>query len=55
MGFKVVLVDPKDTSTSREHRESMLKHGLDKHTTSAYLIANRAREQVVHINPHKPT
>jgi len=33
----------------------MLKHGLDKHTALAYLIAKRAREQVVHINPYKPT
>ena len=55
MGFRVVLVDPKGTTTSKEHREAMLKHGLDKHTASAYLIANKSRKQLAHINPHKPT
>jgi len=40
-GLKVVLIDPRGTSNSREHREAMLKHGLDGHTASAYLIALR--------------
>lgn len=38
-GFRVLLVDPKGTSSSREHKEVMLKYGLDRHMASAYLIA----------------
>ncbi len=38
-GFKVLLVNPKGTTHSREHDEIMRKYGLDKHTASAYLIA----------------
>jgi len=41
IGFKVLLVDPKGTTNSEEHSEIMRKHGLDKHTASAYLIALR--------------
>jgi len=40
-GFKVLLVDPKNTTSSREHREVMLKYGLDRHTASAYIVALR--------------
>ena len=32
-------IDPKGTTHSKEHDEVMRKHGLDRHTTSAYLIA----------------
>ena len=32
-------VNPKGTTNSKEHDETMRKHGLDRHTTSAYLTA----------------
>ncbi len=38
-GFRVLLVDPKGTTSSREHSELMKRYGLDRHTASAYLIA----------------
>ena len=38
-GFRVLLVDPKGTTNSREHSELMKRYGLDRHTASAYLIA----------------
>ena len=38
-GFKVLLINPKGTTSSKEHDEVMRKYGLDKHTASAYLIA----------------
>ncbi|MEM1831172.1 MAG: hypothetical protein QXJ97_06530 [Desulfurococcaceae archaeon] len=38
-GLKSVYVDPRGTSSSQEHRFVMEKHGLDRHTASAYLIA----------------
>jgi len=44
-GFKVLLVDPKGTTSSPEHAEIMKTHGLDRHTASAYLIAVRALGQ----------
>ncbi len=37
--IKVVYVDPKGTTHSKEHEEIMRKYGLDRHTASAYLIA----------------
>ena len=37
-GFKILLVNPRGTTNSKEHKEIMKKHGLDKHTASAYLI-----------------
>ncbi|MEM4843258.1 MAG: hypothetical protein QXU08_02460, partial [Ignisphaera sp.] len=40
-GLKPALVDPRGTSSSHEHRFIMGKHGLDRHTVSAYLIALR--------------
>ena len=40
----VITVDPKGTSRSKEHEYVMKKCRLDKHTTSAYLIALRARK-----------
>ena len=39
--IKVDYVNPKGTTRSKEHNETMIKNGLDKHTTSAYLIAVR--------------
>ena len=38
-GLNVKYVDPKGTSSSREHEEVMKKYGLDRHKASAYLIA----------------
>jgi hypothetical protein len=32
-------VNPRGTTNSKEHDELMRKHGLDRHTASAYLIA----------------
>lgn len=40
-GFKVLLVDPKGTTNSREHDEIMQRFGLDRHVASAYIIALR--------------
>jgi len=40
-GFKVLLVDPKGTTNSREHDEIMKRFGLDRHAASAYLVALR--------------
>jgi len=40
-GFKVLLADPKGTTSSAEHGRFMMKHGLDRHTASAYLVALR--------------
>jgi hypothetical protein len=40
-GFRILLVDPKGTSSSKEHDEIVKKFGLDKHAASAYLIALR--------------
>ena len=37
--INVVYIDPKGTTSSREHGEIMRKYGLDRHTASAYLIA----------------
>jgi len=40
-GIEVKYVNPRGTTNSKEHDETMKKHGLDKHTTSAYLTALR--------------
>ena len=39
--IKVSYVNPRGTTSSTEHDELMRKHGLDRHTASAYLIALR--------------
>jgi len=39
--IKVRYVDPKGTTNSAEHEEAMKRYRLDRHTTSAYLIARR--------------
>jgi len=44
-GFKVLLVNPKGTTLSKEHDEVMRKYGLDRHTASAYIIALRGIER----------
>jgi len=43
-GFKTLLINPKGTTHSSEHNYIMRKHGLDKHTASAYLIALKGIE-----------
>jgi transposase len=43
--INVKYVDPKGTTSSREHNEIMMKHRLDRHTASAYLIALKGLEQ----------
>lgn len=53
-GLYVVLVNPKGTTSSREHSEVMKKHGLDKHMASAYLIALRGLDEI-NINNYKQT
>ncbi|RLE84507.1 MAG: hypothetical protein DRJ96_07325 [Thermoprotei archaeon] len=41
----VKYVDPRGTTRSEEHDELMRRHGLDRHTASAYLIALRGMER----------
>ena len=43
--MRVVYVNPKGTTRSREHDEIMRRYGLDRHTASAYLIALRGIER----------
>jgi len=43
--INVEHVNPRGTTSSREHDEIMRKHGLDRHTASAYLIALRGIER----------
>jgi hypothetical protein len=40
-GIEVKYVDPKGTTSSKEHDDVMRKYRLDRHATSAYLIALR--------------
>jgi len=37
--MRVAYVDPRGTTSSREHDEAVRGHGLDKRTASAYLMA----------------
>jgi hypothetical protein len=41
-GLNIKFVDPKGTTSSREHDEIMKRFGLDRHTASAYIIALRS-------------
>jgi hypothetical protein len=41
-GLNTKFVDPKRTTSSREHNEIMKRFGLDRHTASAYIIALRS-------------
>jgi len=43
--LKTIYVSPKGTTHSKKHDEAMRKHGLDRHTASAYLIALRGIER----------
>ena len=45
-GFNVLLTDPRGTTHSREHDEVMRKHGLDRHSASAYLIALKVMGEI---------
>jgi len=38
-GIETKYVNPRGTTNSTKHDELMRKHGLDRHTTSAYLTA----------------
>ena len=49
----VAYVDPKGTTSSKEHDEVMKRYGLDRHSASAYLIALRGIEK--HILTQKDT
>lgn len=44
-GFKVLLVDPRGTSSSEEHKHVMGRYGLDRHAASAYLVALKGTER----------
>ncbi|MEM1749767.1 MAG: hypothetical protein QXV30_01755 [Desulfurococcaceae archaeon] len=52
-GLKPVLVDPRGTTSSPVHSTVMKKHGLDRHTASAYLIALRYLQDEKTVNGHK--
>ena len=39
LGFTVVLVNPRGTSSSVTHKQIMKEKGLDRHIASAYIIA----------------
>jgi len=41
LGLTPILVNPKGTTSSKEHEEIMKRKGLDKHMASAYIIAYR--------------
>ncbi|BAN90701.1 hypothetical protein ACAM_1232 [Aeropyrum camini SY1 = JCM 12091] len=45
--IEVEYVNPKGTTHSREHDIIMRRYGLDRHSTSAYLIALRGIERHV--------
>ena len=44
-GIEVKYVDPKGTTSSREHCDVMRKYRLDRHVASAYLIALKGLER----------
>jgi len=52
-GLKPALVDPRGTMSSPVHSAVMKKHGLDRHTTSAYLIALRYLQDEKTVNSYK--
>jgi hypothetical protein len=43
--IEVKYIDPRGTTSSREHDEIMVKHRLDRHMASAYLIALKGLKQ----------
>ncbi|BFI74492.1 hypothetical protein YN1HA_5900 [Sulfurisphaera ohwakuensis] len=46
MGFNVILVNPRGTTSSDEHEMIMRLRGFDRHMASAYLIALRGLEVI---------
>ena len=48
LGIRTITVSPKGTSSSSEHEDVMRKYGLDKHMASAYLVAIRGLNQLIH-------
>jgi hypothetical protein len=46
LGFNVVLVNPRGTTSSEEHEKVMREKGFDRHTASAYLIALKGLEVI---------
>ncbi|WP_228546750.1 hypothetical protein [Hyperthermus butylicus] len=44
--IKVIHVNPKGTTSSREHGEVAKKYGLDKHVASAYMVALKGLKQL---------
>ena len=46
LGFRVVLVNPRGTTSSEEHEKVMRERGLDRHAASAYLVALRGLEMI---------
>ena len=46
LGFNVILVNPKGTTNSEEHKKVMREKGFDRHIASAYLIALRGLEVI---------
>ncbi len=51
--INIKYVDPRGTTNSKEHDTIMKKHGLDKHTASAYLIALKGIERHTTIQKDK--
>ncbi|MEM0232897.1 MAG: hypothetical protein QXL22_02640 [Candidatus Nezhaarchaeales archaeon] len=52
-GLKPALVDPRGNTNSPIHGAVMKKHGLDRHTASAYLIAFRYLQDEKTVNSYK--
>jgi len=51
LGFTVILVNPKGTSSSVTHRQIMREKGLDRHMASAYMIAYRGLRKLKEQEP----
>jgi len=51
LGFTVILVNPRGTSSSITHKQIMIEKGLDKHMTSAYIIAYRGLKKLKEQKP----
>ncbi|RLF25199.1 MAG: hypothetical protein DRN15_00655 [Thermoprotei archaeon] len=47
--IKVDYVSPRGTTTSKQHDKLMRKYGLDRHTTSAYIIALKGMKRCTSI------
>jgi len=51
LGFTVVLVNPRGTSSSVTHKQIMKEKGLDRHIASAYIIAYRGLKKLKERKP----